>query len=77
VVRNGVGEHDPYTVECGVGSSCNFRTPIVIPQGDYFLLGDNRGASDDSRFWGPVPSRSSIGIVVRCSFVVTACSRLR
>jgi len=36
---------------------------ITIPPGDYFMLGDNRGASDDSRFWGPVPQAWIIGKV--------------
>ena len=27
----------------------------------YFMMGDNRGASDDSRFWGPVPRDWIIG----------------
>jgi len=27
----------------------------------WFMMGDNRGLSDDSRFWGPVPARWLIG----------------
>jgi signal peptidase I len=62
VYRNGVKEHDPYVAACGSDPSCNFRTPIKIPPGDYFMMGDNRGASDDSRFWGPVPDKWIIGV---------------
>ena len=40
---------------------CNFPKPIVIPPDHYFMMGDNRGASDDSRFWGPVPRDWIIG----------------
>jgi signal peptidase I len=42
---------------------CNLRKPIRIPPGHYFVLGDNRGQSDDSRDWGPVPFSSIIGEV--------------
>ncbi|MFL5824134.1 MAG: signal peptidase I [Solirubrobacteraceae bacterium] len=60
--RNGVREKDSYTLKCGGGPSCNFPNPIRIPPGDYFMMGDNRGASDDSRFWGPVPDKWVIGV---------------
>ena len=36
----------------------------TIPKGDYFLMGDNRGDSYDSRFFGPVPGSLFIGKVV-------------
>jgi signal peptidase I len=62
VIRNGVREKDSYIEQCGSDSSCNFRTPITVPSGYYFMMGDNRGESDDSRFWGPVPDKWVIGV---------------
>lgn len=37
--------------------------PFVVPPGEVFLLGDNRDASDDSRYWGTVPIESIQGQV--------------
>jgi len=60
VVRNGVVQRERYIRPCGGGPECNLGT-IVVPRGHYFMMGDNRGASDDSRFWGPVPRSWIIG----------------
>jgi signal peptidase I len=35
--------------------------PIKIPAGRYFMLGDNRAASLDSRTWGPIAKSQMIG----------------
>lgn len=44
-------------------SAQNFG-PLVVPPGEIFLLGDNRDASDDSRYWGTVPSSQIEGQVL-------------
>ena len=56
-----VREKDSYIRACGSSQECNFTTPIKIPPGHWFMMGDNRGESDDSRFWGPVPTGWIIG----------------
>jgi signal peptidase I len=56
-----VREQDSYIRACGDSQECNFPTPIKIPPGHWFMMGDNRGESDDSRFWGPVPTGWIIG----------------
>jgi signal peptidase I len=42
-------------------SDCNYPKPLKVPAGYYFMMGDNRDQSDDSRFWGPVPRSWIIG----------------
>jgi signal peptidase I len=71
-VVDGVTEDEPPDVSCG-GSDCNFPNPIRVPAGDYYVLGDNRGSSDDSRFWGPIPAASILGVLVTCRPLQTAC----
>lgn len=35
--------------------------PVIVPEGQYLALGDNRDMSCDSRFWGPVPKENIKG----------------
>ncbi len=61
-VVNGVEKADESFIRpCGTLPACNLPKKIKIPADHYFMMGDNRGESDDSRFWGPVPREWIIG----------------
>jgi signal peptidase I len=59
-VVNGKKQKENFTRPCAPGT-CSFPRTIKIPPGHFFMMGDNRGQSDDSRFWGPVPKKWIIG----------------
>jgi type IV secretory pathway protease TraF len=63
----------PHVVKLG-GAACSAPVPTpanfkfikrIITAEHWFMLGDNRGESDDSRFWGPVPASWIVGTEVR------------
>ena len=61
VFINGEQLDEPYIRpddSCGI---CNLRSEITIPDDQYFMMGDNRGQSADSREWGPVKKDWIIG----------------
>ena len=61
VILNGKLQNEPFIKPCGNVEGCDFPREITIPPDHFFMMGDNRGASDDSRFWGPVPRDWIIG----------------
>ena len=40
------------------------RAPFHVPPGDFYVMGDNRPVSCDSRFWGPIKGTSVVGKAV-------------
>jgi len=61
VYVNDIPLHDDYVPE-------DFRShddwgPTVVQQGYYFVMGDHRNNSSDSRHWGPVPKKYIVGKV--------------
>jgi signal peptidase I len=40
------------------------QDPFHVPAGEFYVMGDNRAISCDSRFWGPIKGSSIIGRVV-------------
>ena len=59
-IVNGEPDEAP-AIPCPGQAECELPREITIPEGHYFVLGDNRGASLDSRAWGPLPREWIIG----------------
>ncbi len=61
VYINGRRQREPHARPSSDCSICNLPEEITIPKGQYFMMGDNRGESADSREWGPIPEKWMIG----------------
>ena len=53
--------NEPYLAACMI---TNNLPKQVVPPGEYFVMGDNRGDSEDSRFFGTIPRSIIVGHVV-------------
>jgi|SRR5688572_675992 signal peptidase I len=63
VFRNGSRLNEPYVDEANRGA--DDMTPLQIPPGSYFVMGDRRNNSSDSRHWGLVPRGHVVGKITR------------
>lgn len=59
--------------QCSETVTCEFQ----IPEGYYLMLGDNRGNSQDGRYWGLLPKERFIGRAVTVFWPLKRIKRLR
>jgi signal peptidase I len=54
--------HDPDITEIdGFNAPVFNYGPVIIGEGEFFMMGDNRDHSADSRFWGPITYKEVVG----------------
>ena len=70
---NGKSLAEPYKMYEAHGD----MAPRTVPSGEYFVMGDNRDVSDDSRYWGDLPRYDIIGQAVACYWPPSRCQVLR
>ena len=61
VLIDGEVQDEPFARLSADCATCNLEKPMTVPPDHYFMMGDNRGESADSREWGPVPKKWIIG----------------
>ena len=52
---NGELQNEPFAQYMRIGARRGVFGPVVVPEGNLFMMGDNRDNSQDSRFWGFLP----------------------
>lgn len=60
---DGVLQPEPFIIPCKRFDFCRLARPMRVAAAHYFVLGDNRPYSSDSRYWGPVPREAIEGTV--------------
>jgi len=60
---DGLPYHEPYVFKPEV-DPLKTLGPVKVPEGQIFVMGDNRGSSRDSRSFGTLPLKSVVGWVV-------------